>query len=346
MKAVKTVAFLLGVIVLAGLLGMPKSGRQQAVSQILAATASGTRPAGPAAATVNGEPILESDLMAALPEDAFDTQLQSAKWNRLQRLVEEAVRAQFLKENKIEVSAKELEEGIDEYTKMVMTPGCPCCGGGYSGLDEFMKANFLTASDIRRIVTNDVGLRLYKGRLVEERLTPDGLARTVSQRRAEIEKDYIQGYAIVFDCTQVAEYWKDPNGVRAKKEKFALDAWGRLKNGDAFEKVAKEMSEDPASAPKGGAMGLVPTDRLGQEAQEAWETLKPGDYSRPIKTGRGYVILKRQPLTEEDLVSLVKDEMSSYVSDLVFHEYKAARGRAKIQYKDDSPARPDGAARP
>ena len=71
----------------------------QASTKTSAAEASGK-----IVATVNGEPIYESELMAAMPEDAFQEQLEDMKKAKLKRLVEETVQMQFLKDRKITVS--------------------------------------------------------------------------------------------------------------------------------------------------------------------------------------------------------------------------------------------------
>ena len=86
--------------------------------------------AGKAVATVNGEPISESELMASLPDDAFQAQLDELKESKLRRLVEEAVEWQFLKDRKVTLSDEEFEKATADFETMVKTPGAPAAEAG------------------------------------------------------------------------------------------------------------------------------------------------------------------------------------------------------------------------
>ena len=100
-------------------------------------------------ATVDGEEIRESQLMAAMPEDAFQEQLDDLKKAKIKRLVEETLQAQFLRAHGISVSQDAMKKGIEDFTKMIMTPGCPCCGGGYESLEQFMQINCFSMAEVR-----------------------------------------------------------------------------------------------------------------------------------------------------------------------------------------------------
>jgi len=87
-----------------------------------------SKPAGKVVATVNGESIHEAELMAAMPDDAFQGQLEDMKQSKIKRLVEEAVQTQFLKDRKVTLSADELKKATADFEEMVKTPGglgCP-----------------------------------------------------------------------------------------------------------------------------------------------------------------------------------------------------------------------------
>lgn len=298
------------------------------------APAAKTQPSEKVAATVNGEPILEKDLLAGLPEDAFESTLQAAKQLKLQRLVEMAFQRQFLKERKVEISREQLDQGMDEFTKMVQTPGCPCCGGGYKDLDEFMKVNGYTLPEVQQRVTCEIGFRTYVERVAKERITPETLAKEVAGQRARIVAEFVKGSILTFEYFQDPNYLRDPKGVRAAKERLAGEAYARLQKGEAFEKVAKAMSADPASAARDGQLAGVSIGALGPEVAAAWRKLEPGQFSKPIKTSQGYWIVKPEKLGEEEVVSLVKDQVRTAVGDQVYDEYKAAKAKAKIQYAD------------
>ena len=287
--------------------------------------------AGKVVATVNGEPISESELMACLPDDAFQAQLDNLKESKLKRLVEEAVEWQFLKDRKVTLSDEDFEKATADFETMVKTPGCPCCGGGYASVEQFMQVNAFSPQEFHRRITCDGGLKLYAARLAKEKTSPQAPAETVKKHRAEIEKDCMMAYTIMFDYKRDGVYSRDKT-VQAEKEKIANDALARLRKGDSFEKVAKDMSEEGMSDPKGGALECIRPDLLDPEVQKVLSTLEPGKFSPVIKTAWGCCIVMRKKLTDEEILLLVKERAKTSAEDQMYQELDAWRKRAKIQY--------------
>lgn len=80
--------------------------------------------------------------------------------------------------------------------------------------------------------------------------------------------------------------------VVAERRAKAEAALARVRGGEPFEAVAKELSED-ANRERGGALGLRPADRLPDVFVEAVRPLKPGDVAPSLlKTGAGFHVLK------------------------------------------------------
>lgn len=75
--------------------------------------------------------------------------------------------------------------------------------------------------------------------------------------------------------------------ARAKAKKLAKQA----AEGD-FAAVAKANSDDPASAERGGDVGTVPLTNLRPEIQEAVAKLKKDQISDPIKSDKGFHVVK------------------------------------------------------
>ena len=328
MKVSTLIAF--GLVVLTGLLIRRPAG--EASPPPSSQPASEPAAAGKVAATVNGEPISESELMASLPDDAFQAQLDELKESKLKRLVEEAVQRQFLQDRKVTLSDKEYETAAADFETMVQTPGCPCCGGGYTSVEQFMKVNAFSRREIRRRITCDSGLKLYAARLAKEQTSPQALAEMLKKHRAEIEKDHMMAYAISFDYTRDQVNSRDEKTVQAEKEKIANDALVRLKKGDSFEKVAKDLSEAGLSDPKGGTLECVRADLLDWEVQKVLGTLEPEKFSPVIKTSWGCCIVKRKRLTDEDILPVVKEWAKTSAEVQMYQELDAWRKRAKIQY--------------
>jgi peptidyl-prolyl cis-trans isomerase D len=77
----------------------------------------------------------------------------------------------------------------------------------------------------------------------------------------------------------------------AEASKLAAALLARLKGGEAFEKVAKEKSED-SSAANGGSLGCFGREQMVPEFSTAAFNLAPGGMSDVVKSSFGYHIIK------------------------------------------------------
>ena len=66
----------------------------------------------------------------------------------------------------------------------------------------------------------------------------------------------------------------------------------RILNGEAFDKVAREVSEDPSAAQNGGALGYFTALQMVYPFEEAAYKMKVGDISEPIRTDFGFHVIK------------------------------------------------------
>jgi foldase protein PrsA len=82
--------------------------------------------------------------------------------------------------------------------------------------------------------------------------------------------------------------------ILVKKQSEAIAIVERLKKGESFTNLAKELSIDKASAKKGGDLGLFGRGMMVKPFEEAAFKLKKGEVtSEPIKTEFGYHLIKR-----------------------------------------------------
>lgn len=66
----------------------------------------------------------------------------------------------------------------------------------------------------------------------------------------------------------------------------------QLLAGADFDQLAREYSDDPATAANGGRLGWVPRDRLVADLEEILFKLEPGVISETVRSSSGYHILK------------------------------------------------------
>ena len=78
-----------------------------------------------------------------------------------------------------------------------------------------------------------------------------------------------------------------------QKQSEALAVLERIKNGEKFGKLAKELSIDSGSAKRDGNLGYFGRGKMVKEFENAAFNLQAGQISEPVKTQYGYHIIKR-----------------------------------------------------
>ncbi len=81
--------------------------------------------------------------------------------------------------------------------------------------------------------------------------------------------------------------------ILIKKKSEALVILERLKQGEKFGKLAKEISIDSGSAKRDGSLGYFGRGAMVKPFEEAAFKLQIGQVSEPIKSDFGYHIIKR-----------------------------------------------------
>ena len=81
--------------------------------------------------------------------------------------------------------------------------------------------------------------------------------------------------------------------ILVKKQSEALAIMERLKKGEKFGKLAKEMSIDSGSAKRDGSLGYFGKGMMVKPFEEAAFKLQIGEMSEPVKSEFGYHIIKR-----------------------------------------------------
>ncbi len=81
--------------------------------------------------------------------------------------------------------------------------------------------------------------------------------------------------------------------ILVEKQNESLAIVERLKNGEKFGKLAKELSIDSGSGKKDGNLGYFTKGMMVKPFEEVAFKLQIGEISDPIKTEFGYHIIKR-----------------------------------------------------
>ena len=81
--------------------------------------------------------------------------------------------------------------------------------------------------------------------------------------------------------------------ILVQKQSEAITILDRIKKGEKFGKLAKELSIDSGSAKRDGSLGYFGRGKMVKEFENAAFSLEVGKISEPIKTQYGYHIIKR-----------------------------------------------------
>jgi foldase protein PrsA len=81
--------------------------------------------------------------------------------------------------------------------------------------------------------------------------------------------------------------------ILVKKQSEALVILERLRKGEKFGKLARELSIDSGSAKRDGDLGYFGRGVMVKPFEEAAFKLQVGNISDPVKTEFGYHIIKR-----------------------------------------------------
>jgi parvulin-like peptidyl-prolyl isomerase len=307
----------LAVLVAAGIwTGCKSSDPSATASTAVAKAASAAAGKHKVALIINGEAVYEDDLTGGLPADAFQETIDEARLSRLDRLYRDIPLRQFLKAQNIEVAQKEVDDDIADLKKNPPAAGCACCR--YESVEQYMKLNYITPAELERMSRAQLGIRKYlEAEWQKAYPTAEVRAALLKEKRPEFEKKFTKAYHIFFNAFQDPEFKKDAAAVTKKKQKLAEEAWTRIEKGETFEAVAKAISEDKISGAQGGFLGYVPQNVFGKEFGAALVALTPGAYCKPVQSTWGWHIIRREAMTDDDLLSILKDDfMGQKATDL------------------------------
>ena len=81
--------------------------------------------------------------------------------------------------------------------------------------------------------------------------------------------------------------------ILVEKQSQAIAILDRIKQGEKFGKLAKELSIDSGSAKRDGNLGYFGRGKMVKEFESVAFSLEVGKISEPVKTQYGYHIIKR-----------------------------------------------------
>ena len=166
--------------------------------------------------------------------------------------------------------------------------------------------------------------------------TAEDIAAYAKKNEEALKKDY-EGKKFVYEKTpkelrlrQILIRGGAGDADKAAQKKAEATA-ARLKKGEAFAAVARDVSEDPASKAKGGDLGWrrLGTTNLPAEGEQKLEAAKPGEVVGPLKSNDGWALMVVDGTREGDLTfDQVKPDLAA---DKLREEQTTSRASADAQ---------------
>jgi len=183
-----------------------------------------------------------------------------------------------------------------------------------------LKSENMTMADLRRNLEKSM---INQKVVQNEVMTKIGVTEEEARKYYELHRnEFTSVPAVTLREILVATDSKQANGDEAAQRR-AQSLRGRVTSGENFEKLAEEVSDSPSKA-NSGLIGPISLADVSPDLKKVLDTMKPGDISPVIKTGRGYQILKLETVTAAR--TLPFDQAREQISDKVFAE------KRKVEY--------------
>ena len=197
-------------------------------------------------------------------------------------------------------SYMQMIENVDEYNKFMEENGID---------EEFLKNHF------RQTLIFDK----YRNKIMSEtEITENDLRDYYNTHIDEYKKEEIKAsHIFITTLNDMGEPLSEEE--TAKKESEAQDILARIKQGEDFEALAKEYSDDKASASNGGDLGYFAKGVMVPEFEEAAFKLEKGQVSDVVKSSFGYHIIKVDDKREE--ITSYEDEKENILGAIRYEIY-------------------------
>lgn len=155
--------------------------------------------------------------------------------------------------------------------------------------DYIRQQSGMSFEDFRQEIRND---------LLKQRLIGQEVGSKLSVPRAEVEKyyqehknEFMRDERVFLSQILISTVGKDQKEIPAL-EKKAKDLVDRARRGERFTDMAKDNSDDPATAAEMGAVGSFTRDQLQPQIADMVFAQDRGYVSDPIRVPNGFLILR------------------------------------------------------
>ncbi len=228
-------------------------------------------------AVVNGDVVTSRDMQDRANAFVATTQIPITDQNKkivldkvLQGAVDEKIKLQEAKKNGIQISEKELEEGVK----------------------VFAKSNGVSVAEFKQMLKSaQVNEKAFKEQMKAEmawaRLVQKKAAQSANVSRNEVKK----AIDSITRDTQKQKFMVSEIVIHKKDGAHIGELVQTLRQDPRFELYAMQFSQSP-TARNGGRLGWVSSEQLADALSQKLQKMKEGEVSDAVLLGSDYYILK------------------------------------------------------
>jgi len=204
----------------------------------------------------------------------------------LEELIEEKLLLNWAEKNKIKVDKKEIEDFLKQIKSR------------FNSENEFkneLKKMNITEEEYKKMIENTLTANKALEKILNINITDEDLKKYYENNKNQ---------------------FKIPRALKLRQiylntEQEANDVYLALEAGADFKKLAALKSADPVLKEKEGDIGFISKGMLLPELEKEIFLLEVGKYTKPLKTGNGYSIIKVEEIREEKELSFeeIKDKL-------------------------------------
>ena len=295
-------------------------------------------------ATVNGEEIAGEEFQEAFMQFSQMMMMQGQQPMSEQEVLDQLINTRILEiraeEAGIEVDEDEVQEQIDELAEQF---------GGEEELAQLLQQQGIDADELEDMIRQDLRNAEFRDQIADVEVTDEEVEEMYEELRqmGEFEEDERADIQHIFIEGMTEE-------DREAGQEEILEAYQRIAEGEDFEVVAGEVSEDPATAEEGGRMQLERGMLQGMPEFEEQAFEAPiGEVTEPFMSEQGWHILRVLERHEAGTVPLeeVEDEIRDFVrqnkqGEQLQEWVEAERAEMDIEILMDPDAEPEAPAAP
>jgi parvulin-like peptidyl-prolyl isomerase len=207
---------------------------------------------------------------------------------------------------------------------------------------QALKSEGMSEADLRRSLEKQMIISRVQGAEVMQKvaITEDEARKYHAEHQDQFTTPGTVTLREIFVALPASE--QGVNVAAEEETKAKVEALrARVLAGESFETVAAAESTAPSKA-NGGLIGPLNQAELAPALQTLLEKMKPGDVSEPLRTAKGYQLLKLDAVTPAKV--LTAEEAHDKIADRLYDQKRVAemkkylvklRSQAIIEWKND-----------